>query len=338
MKIGIVTIYKCYNYGSFYQAYGLQRYLEDLGHEVSFIPIDSLYNKKYRLRKQFDRNIKRDIFSLKLLLSYLKDWKMFNIAKSNKKDYDLVIIGSDEIWNIENKTFVPANEYYGLSLSTENVISYASCVGRSTIDSFKYYPQFLEGIKKIRAVSARDDATEKLVSQVTGNQNVQRVIDPSFLFDFRKIEKKCSEKEYILVYTYDGSWGFSEDKIKATKEFAKKRGLSLISVGFRNTWCDKWIAASPREFLGYLKNANYVITDTFHGTALSIQYQKQFVSMGKGKAKVESLLSEFSLCDRVFDENRSIEDITKNNIDYEKVNLIIEDKKNQSKIFLQNNI
>ncbi len=337
MKIGIVTIYRCYNYGSFYQAYGLFEYIKSLGHDVSFLPVDCKYNISYRLHKQFNRDIKRDLFNLKLSASYLKDWKLYSIAGKNENDFDLIIIGSDEIWNINNKTFLPDPRYYGVDLPVEKVFTYASCVGRSCVSDFKDYPSLINGIKNIKTVSARDDATEKFVKELKGTVP-PRVIDPSFLADWRKIEKKTVEKNYILVYTYDGYWGFSDEYIKATKEFAKSKNLPLVSVGFRNDWCDKWVAASPREFLGYLRNASYVVTDTFHGTAMSIQYEKQFVSMGKGKSKVESLLNDFGLSDRIFTADNGFSQITGNSIDYSTVNMLINEKISYSKKFIDSNL
>lgn len=300
MKIGIVTIYKCYNYGSFFQAYGLQKYLEDLGHKVKFLPIDSWYNMKYRLRKQFNRDWARDWFSFRLMRCYCEDWKLYNIAGKNEKDFDLIIIGSDEIWNINNKTFLPAKEYYGLNLPCSKIISYASCVGRSCFDDFRCHEDLIEGIRNLDTVSARDDATEEFLKTILPNREIPRVLDPSFLIDWNDIAKPCSKKDFILVYTYDGSWGFSEEQIRKTKEFAASKHLPLVSVGFKNDWCDESIACSPREFLGYLRNANYVITDTFHGTVMSIQFNKQFICMGRGKSKVESVLKELSLTESLF--------------------------------------
>lgn len=334
MRIGLVTIYKCYNFGSFYQAYGLQQYLEKLGHKVEFLDLDTDYNKHYRLRKQFNRDISRDVFSLKVIKGYTKDWKLYHIAKETAAKYDLIIIGSDELWNIHNSSFTPLPEYYGINLPCEKVISYASCVGRARLDSFDKNPELLEGIKSINEVSVRDDSTESFVSSLRPDREVTRVVDPSFLADWSLIEKPCKMKDFILVYTYDGDWGFSEENIQKTKDFAEKMGLPLVSVGFRNTWCDKWIAGSPRKFLGYLKNAAYVVTDTFHGTAMSIQYQKEFISLGKGKDKVESLLKEFDLYSRLFTEENVFEAVFSKKTDYASANKIIQSRIKESKDYL----
>lgn len=334
MKIGIVTIYKCYNYGSFFQAYGLQKYLEGLGHTVKFLPIDSWYNMKYRLRKQFNRDWARDWFSLRLLRGYCEDWKLFNIAGKNEKDFDLIIIGSDEIWNINNKTFLPAKEYYGLNLPCNKVISYASCVGRSRSDDFRCHEDLIEGIRKLDAVSARDDATEEFLKTILPDREIPRVLDPSFLIDWDDIAKPCSKKEFILVYTYDGSWGFSEEQIEACKIFAMEKGLRLISVGFKNDWCDESIACSPREFLGYLRNADYVITSTFHGVAMSIQHEKQFVCLGVGSPKVEGMLNEAGLQNRMYFNHKNISNISDRIIDYTMVRKRLLYKIDKSKFYL----
>lgn len=338
MKIGIVTIYKCYNYGSFYQAYGLQKYLEDLGHQAEFVPIDSKYNRHYRLRKQFSKNIKRDFFSLSLCKKYLKTWKKLNIGKKDTNDYDLIIIGSDEIWNINNKTFVADKRYYGLFLPIKNVFTYASCIGGAKLENFENHKDLIKGIKQIPVVSARDFATKEFLSKIRNDKDIPMVIDPSFLIKWDKIQKNVNEKDFILVYTYDGYWGFNEEQIKAAKDFAKEKNLPLVSVGFKNDWCDKSVAASAEEFLGYLKNASYVITDTFHGTALSIQYEKQFISFGKGKQKVESLLCELNLKDRFYDSENSPSKIAENPIDYLKENAYLSDKISFSKDYINKNI
>lgn len=338
MKIGIATIYKCYNFGSFYQAFGLKRYLEHLGHEVLFLPLDTDYNKKYRFHKQFNRDIKRDLFSLASCRSYAKDWRLLKVAKKREKDFDLVVIGSDEIWSINNKTFTASDEYYGLSLPADKAFSYAPCVGRSGIDDFADRPDLLDGIKKLNFVSARDEATEDFLRALLPEAEIPRVLDPSFLIDWSKYEKGVKLKNYILVYTYDGAWGFSDEYIEKTKAFAKATGLPLVSVGFKNDWCDKSVSASPREFLGYLRNASYVVTDTFHGTAMSIQYKKQFISMGAGKAKVESLLAELELKSRIFSDKNPFEKIVTTPIDYSDINGVIDQKIRLSKQFIKDRI
>ena len=334
MKIGIVTIYKCYNYGSFYQAYGLFRYLQEQGHDAELIRLDTLYNLKYRLRRQFTRDIPRDFFSLRLLMGYTNDWRLYKIADKQKGDYDLVIIGSDEIWNINNKSFSCLPEYYGVSLPDTKTISYASCVGRAVVEDFAERQDLLDGIKRLDAVSARDAVTQQFLETVREDSIVPRVIDPSFLVDWHTIEKPCQRKGYILVYTYDGYWGFTDAFIEASKSFAASVNLPLICVGFRNTWCDEYIACGPRAFLGYLHNADYVITDTFHGSAMSIQYQKQFVCMGEGKAKTDSLLEEFGLLSRRYNGTRSLQDIMAETIDYEAVNAVIDERLATSKAYL----
>ena len=192
-----------------------------------------------------------------------------------------------------------------------------------------------EGIKELKQVSARDDVTQQFLEEIMPEKRIQRVLDPSFLIDWNKVEKPCSKKDYVLIYTYDGDWGFSEESIEAAKRFSREVQLPLVSIGFKNDWCDESIACSPREFLGYLRNANYVITDTFHGTVMSIQYNKQFICMGAGKSKVESVLKELRLSDCLYSSQKDIGEYVRRSIGYESINEIIDQKRKESKKYLQ---
>lgn len=335
MNIGIVTIYKCYNYGSFFQAYGLQKYLQDQGHTVHFLPLDSKYNLKYRLRRQFTRDLARDLFSLKLIHGYCRDWRLYAIAPNKRQHYDLIIIGSDELWNIRNKSFTAVPEYYGLNLPCDNIVSYASCVGPSTVADFSSHKDYLEGLKGLRRLSARDEATKQFLSEAVPGREIARVLDPSFLIDWNGLEISVPLKDYILVYTYDGNWGFTEDLIQETKRFAKAMDLPLVSVGFKNDWCDRSIACGPREFLGYLRNAAYVVTGTFHGTVMSIQYQKQFISTCDANRKAGLLLAEFGLTEQIYRPDHPMTEIARNTLDYARIDELIQSKAYASKCYLE---
>lgn len=335
MRIGIATIYKAYNYGSFYQAFGLQHYLQGLGHEVRLLNIDSIYNRRYRLRRQLRGGTHNAAFSAKMIGSYRNDWQLYSVERRRKPKYDLVVIGSDELWNIRNGSFCPAPEYYGLSLPSERVVTYASCVGPCGIGDFDERRDLLDGIRGIGMLSARDLATERFLHELMPEKKVTRVLDPSFLVDWEPIEKGVKKEDYILVYTYDGDWGFSGELIEDSKRFSKDSGLPLVSVGFRNDWCDESIACGPRRFLGYLRNARYVLTDTFHGTAMSIQYRKQFMCMGGAGRKSGHLVEEFGLESRLHCAGVAIHDEMQTAIDYSSIDGAIGQKREASMEYLR---
>lgn len=290
MNIGIATIYKCYNFGSFFQAFALQEYLNQQGHTAFFIDTDCPYNRQRRRQRLFSRSftIKKNLFSLKSFLAYRKDWLRLNPISPDQKA-DCVIAGSDEIWNIRNKTFAADTRYYGDTFPIP-CISYAPSVARASIQDFNHTPELLDFIRSMKQLSARDQATENFLRQLDPTREITQVLDPSFLIDWQKYERPVkSPGKFIMVYTYDNDWGFPDNLIKQTKAFAQKTGLPLYSFGFLHSWCDRSIACSPLEFLGYLRHAEYVITDTFHGTVMSLQYQKRLACMARQKEKISSM-------------------------------------------------
>ena len=121
--------------------------------------------------------------------------------------------------------------------------------------------------------------------------------------------------KYLLVYTYS----FDADKIKRTKEFAKQKGLKIVAVGNKFDWCDFSLPASPFEVLGLFMNAEYVVTDTFHGTALSIHFHRQFCSFADGKEKILELIKEFHLEHRNACKYETLSEMERVPVDYIKV-------------------
>ena len=93
--------------------------------------------------------------------------------------------------------------------------------------------------------------------------------------DYKSEVPQIKDSNYILVYGYDNRL-IEKKYVQEIKAFAKKHGKKLYAVGFFQDWCDKLIVASPLEVLGWVKQADYVVCETFHGTVFSIKYQKQF--------------------------------------------------------------
>ena len=118
--------------------------------------------------------------------------------------------------------------------------------------------------------------------------------------------------------------------------FSKVNRLKTVSVTKYFSWCDKNIVASPGEFLGYVKNAKYVITGTFHGSVFSILMKKNFVVYLNNGNKILDLLSDYHLENRIVQSNNSIEEILQTKIDYDEVYKLLEDNKMQSVTYIKN--
>lgn len=346
MKIGIVTVHDSNNYGSFLQAYALQKILEEYGHEVYFartrnkeylkaIFIPSIVQKRF-LKHPFQM-IRERKFGKEKREIFLEDQKVFKEIDANDlKSMDVVILGSDEIWNIQVPVF-QKDIFYGVGL--ERVIAYAVSVGRAKKEEVLNYPKIVRNIRNLPKILVRDSQTQGVVEDISGF-SPQIVCDPTFLLDksiyknLSKAERKLPDK-YILVYSYGIDTGL---KLKI-EQFANENNLKIVSACFYYRWADYNIMCGPLAFCEVMEKATYVITTTFHGTIFSILNEKQFVSL-PASIKTKDLLEKLGLKGRIIDNNSVAEEISRtlkeNKIDYERVKEIIrKEKENSLKLLLE---
>ncbi len=334
MDIGIVTVYNAVNYGSYLQAFALQEILKSLvpTANVKMIKTSSFIYEKWRFTSLFSYNPKKIPFKYRLLRNYLKSWKKFSIDKKPKK-YDLLIIGSDEMWQLKNMTLTPLPQFFGVGLDAKRKITYGVSCNNTTPKDVEQFTFIKDNINKLDAISVRDEATYATYSNYI-NKNISMVIDPTFLVDMNKYAILPNEKDYLLIYTYK----FRQEMIKLVKEYAKLHNLKIYCVGQNFEWCDKRIPASPFEFLGYIKNARIVFTDTFHGTVLSIALKKPFYVFASHKVKVKKIIEQLDLDERNISGIDNCYDICKDRIDYNVVFKKLQILRNQSIEYLKENI
>lgn len=285
MKIGVVTVHDSSNYGSFLQAYAMQKTLERMGHEVFFIRtrekeyIEKVFVHKIPLKevikhplrsynKRKDELLKYDAFK--------KEWSVFKTIESAQDEkLDRIILGSDEIWNVTNKTF-RRPVFYGIGM--ENVITYGISISRAKRADFDSFPELVDAIKKVAPVLVRDENTKNVVDDITGLDNPM-VADPTFLCDVKEFDQEDSnyrriDKKYILVYSYI----FNDNLKNNIIRFARENDLIIVSACIRHDWTDMFVNGSPLTFCKLLRDAEYVVTTTFHGTVFSMLNHKHFVS------------------------------------------------------------
>lgn len=326
-KIGILTLYDSFNFGTFLQAYALSQFLMKEGYDIYFI--DNA--KKNRFIKWIkNKNIKKMLFNIGQAYKYYKAQKYFRIKNYDER-FDAIIIGSDEIWNIKNPSFDHHKKYFGFDLNAKKIIAYAPSVNNTnSIDLKKYYNNDIN-LDNFSNLSVRDKSTAKLLDEM-GYTNYSSVLDPTFLIDnYDKVIIKPKIEDYVLVYGYN----FKEDQKKKIIEFARKQRKKLLSIGLYQSWCDLNVKANPFEFLGYMKYADKIITSTFHGTVFSIILNKNFASFSNGKRKIEELLNLFELSNRdalISD----LESIFEKKIDYIEINNLIKEKRKTSIDYLKN--
>ncbi len=328
MKIGVITVHDSSNYGSFLQAYALQTVLQSMGHEVYFIRtrdksyIKKLFINRASLKPLFPNPVKMTtklIKDYRYFWAFKKEWKLFRtIDTAQEVKLDRIILGSDEIWNVTNKVFRKPI-FYGTGL--ENVGTYAVSISRAKKEDFDAYPEIKEAIKRIDNILVRDENTKEVIDSITG-RDTQMVADPTFLCDVsiyenRKSVYKPIKEKYLLVYGYEINNTLKDNIIR----FARENNLITVSACINHGWTDKYVSGSPLAFCSLLRDADYVVTTTFHGTVFSVLNHKKFVSE-PFTPKVVDVLEKVGLSEALIEVGADYSSFTKKLVqkhDYEKV-------------------
>ena len=195
------------------------------------------------------------------------------------------------------------------------------------------------GIKNINYISVREETAKELIANFT-NKEISVTLDPTLLLsknDWEKIAITPNNKSYILLYNM-GNMPLTnqiaktiakEKKLKILEIFSGNRSLKKL---YRHATCP---TAGPREFLGLFANASYIVTSSFHGTAFSLIFNKQFVTVAHPTAgsRMRDLLAKLDLSERIV---TNINDIPYRDIDYKKVNAKLDIERQKSIAFLEN--
>ena len=343
-KVGILSMQRIYNYGSFLQAYGLKNVLEDLGCSVEFVdyhPGKCLMGVKNGsgLSRKFSKAV--EVFQggapLREKLRFIKYKKNYaanyypylgiNETMNYAPELDLLIIGSDEVFNcVQDNTNVGFSpELFGEGNRAKRLISYAASFGNTTVDKLEKYnvkSKVAAWLNNFDSVSVRDANSGAVVEALTGKMPTYN-LDPVLAYDFigqcKRIPVTVPESNYLLLYGYSGR--FSREECKEIRKYAKQRGLKIFCIGGVQDCCDKFIDCDPFHVIAYFKNADCVITDTFHGTILSVITHQRFVtfvrSSGYGNSeKLMDLLERLGLKDRTCNDINLLAEINDNPINY----------------------
>lgn len=348
MKICIVTVYDSINCGSFWQAYTLGWILKRMGHDVYYykreiIGASSSFSFKFRKigKMLLQGRIYNSICYLKTVRHFSRNQKSFNIIGEKNKIFDKIdcfILGSDTIWNLENKYFRDhAITYWGMKFFPRKVISYAVSAGNTP--KAMITDDMLSAIRQMAAISVRDIHTYDLIADgYTGRIN--KVCDPTMLLsieDYRGFVRENTNKRFIFLYLFEE---LTKDQVDHLKTFCKTNDLLLVNGGsyVNPKYCDDGIIPEPLSFLNHMFLADYVITDTFHGTVFSVNFKKIFVSIDRGKNKVNEFLDDMCLGNRlVCGKDDLIAKLTQA-IDFELVDEHIQSIRKESIAFIKDNL
>lgn len=350
MKADIITIHFGVNYGSCLQVYALSESIKKKGFEcevIDYIPkrYDSweVYVKpkigKYPFPLIFlwyivtapKREYQRYIFR-KFLKKHLRLTKKYRYPRELNNDVpiaDIYIAGSDQIWNYDYNSsgdFTYLLDFVG---DSKKKFSYAASIGKEAFSDIEE-SVFISKLTGFNKITVREKSAKDLLSTIGINSEV--VLDPTFLLDKSEWKKLAipmkTQDDYILIYVMDNLYERLIDiaeKIKATKN------CKIYVVTFKPTK-DKRVDREfcylrPEQFLTLVDQAMYVVTNSFHGTAFSINLNKQFLSVGKEKynSRIKDLLDMLDLKQNFIDVNESIDEfIDIGHIDYNDVNYKID--------------
>lgn len=383
-RIGILTFfYNNRNYGGLLQAYALQKSIQNriencdckqISYNLSPTPLKS------KIRNAINYSTPVDIFEMifwdmslkkiietfpnkyvqRVIKSRLEAFKKFEdeiphskevynyqSIKNSVKEYDIYVVGSDQIWNagIDLKTFL-------LSFAPDNIgkISYAASSG-GIVFKGNQKKLLVDNLTCFDAISVREKSLEKQINEL-GNFSIKTVIDPVFLLEREEWEEVVQdtqiEEPYILCYLL----GTSYRQRKMVEAVCSEKGYKLLVFPYitNNSFrlCDYKIGdikdcnSGPKQFLGLIKNAEAVITDSFHAVAFSVIFNKTFCVLpryqngkeSKSNNRILDFLDQMHIRGRVAESKEQIIEVLNNTIEYKQVNGYVDKWKTESEAWI----
>jgi len=360
-KIGIITFHDADNFGAVLQAYALKETIKKVENDVEILNYKQpLILKSYRIIQINTNNLKSLIKSVLSSIIYLNirisrkikfssfrnkylDLSEEIYKKSEIQGKDVYIAGSDQIWNGEitgyDNTF-----FLSFPRGTAKGITYAASLGKDMINDQER--EFLnKNINNIDCISVREDSAVHILYGFT-DKKISHVLDPTLLveqsaWDKLIIDKYNHNKEkYLLIY----SLSFDIELLRVAELVSKKLNLKVLYINNsirRNKFGFKNIRTpSPEEFVTLFKNASFIVTNSFHGTAFSIIFNKDFITIPHKMrgTRMTSLLNLLKLEDRIITSSDQLTEDFILNIDYHIPNELLKLEKEKSFAFLKQSI
>lgn len=374
MSIGIMSMQRILNYGSTLQAYSLRRMIEavDPDIEVSFLdylPGPVLIEQTGAPRTKFGRTAakvreyagghgsiadKLRFFGHKR--SYAgRFFPLVGITPQPNRDLavDVQVIGSDEVFNcVQSNTNVGySRDLFGHATPARRLISYAASFGNTTlekIDDAGIRSDLTDDLGRFDHISVRDRNSREIVEALTGRTPSVNV-DPVLAYDIMALEPRIPQRRlvdqpYIIVYGYSGRLDAEENA--ALRRYADSIGALILTFGGVQGCADRFVDCSPFELLAYFRDAEAVVTDTFHGTIFSIINDVPFatiirrsVAHGYGnEEKLGYLLETLGLSSRRLDSVSDVARILAEPIDTQAVGAALERERRRSAEYLKASI
>lgn len=359
-KIAIINHWMVNNYGALFLAYALERKILEMGYDVetiSWLPDE--------VRKPWKLSMLRKIGPIQYLMR-LGYFLVFIIPRQNsfscfrsqihkskqqyndrslyeiRECYDTFVIGGDQLWNCK-KNYYNENNFLPFICESKRKVVYAASL------SLNYLPKEVESTFRHLAgdfgyITAREERGREIIEQTTGRK-AYRVSDPAFLLsedEWLKLSRpvKGIKNKFVFVYQVQSDVLL----IRFAESIAKKHNLDIVYCPFplkKQIACKRYPFLSPEQWLWCVKNAEYVVTDAFHGTVFSIIFNRDFFveisEYGKDTgSRITNILDIYSLQDRLISEENWRKKLEIGKICFEPVNQIINSEKLEAERHLIN--
>lgn len=368
--VGIMSMQRIWNYGSSLQAYALRRLIEGLddAHRVSYVDyrpgetlIEAARPRGGRVGRTLAKLREYNTPDVRLI----DRWRFVNhkrryarryfpplglpLQPNHDLDLDVQVIGSDEVFNcVQANTNVGySRDLFGHGSPAGRLVSYAGSFGNTTwerIAAAGIRDELAEDFARFDVISVRDENSAGIVEALTGTRPAVHV-DPALAYDFLGRESRIPAGRlfpgrYLIVYGYSGRLTAAENR--ELRRHADQLGAAILTFGGVQPCGDRFIDCGPLELLAYFRDAEAVVTDTFHGTIFSLINHVPFASLvrpsvggGYGnEEKLGFLLDTFGLSGRRLTEPGRLASLLAEPIDFDSVDRILQRERGRTLDYL----
>ena len=358
-KVSLITIHLGSNFGSILQTIATTEVLKKYGCAsvvVNYIPERCTWKRFFKDRFDSLQGFVKifvafpiEALNKQIYNSYLHKYSAISKPIYNSDDFlsvcpkaDIYVTGSDQVWNSLHNEGLDKHYYFDGFPSETVKIAYSSSIGRESLDEQEYL-EVRRMLRTYKSISVREASAKAIIESM--GYKVTHLLDPTFMLDreswWKYMGRRKIKQPYVLVYLpyniHDKSLIY-----KSVRKVATGKNLKIISFSWGITpekFADKTIFfASPGDFLSLMFHADYVVTNSFHGTAFSVNLNKQFwvyMPVGFG-TRIQSLLDLCHLQSRrLYHGEVLIEEKMNQYIDYVPVNAILEEERQKAYSFLK---
>ena len=360
MKIAIVTLHRVYNYGSALQAYATQKVFENAGHDVQIVDYITPQRTKrriffapaadasmggikaviYRVAKLGSMVLKEMTFGrfVRRRMNLTKKYITVDDLRRDPPRADLYVTGSDQTWNSKYNEGVDGGFFLDFLSEDARRIAFVSSFGKTELDE-QEREETARYVSRYEGLSVREDSARDILATL-GRGDAVQLIDPTLQLTKEEwlalASRRLIKQPYLILMLL-----YNEDNhaTEYARKLADEKGLHLVKISWEMK-CPHGVDQlmthrSPADFLSLFYYADFVVTNSFHGLAFSINLEKQFVVVPRNEfnSRIESLLRLTGLEDRLVSSEAALA-VAEKEIDYEPVNRVLESERARAREFI----